>query len=229
MDLYLHERHDANVDYLDSQQGLYLTPSPNVPERPKDVTGYVLGSCNDYGKIVWIDPKEFTVQTLINDAEGGSIKECNAAQGGVLTYKGGRWTSIPQPLSNRPLVPSDALHGPQSMKFKIYIGDTVEIKGSSAARTAAVIESQKTAPSNTTIRDGLFVTVINKDLHENSTILTNNPIIVNEKFNLTLTIHRYSNFFKVYWHIRGQGGYLPSIKFSFIILNEGGVTLDSYP
>jgi hypothetical protein len=83
---------EYNADSLNSDisfagNGTFVVPSPNVPGRPNDITGFVLTSINSEGKISWSDIT--TLGLSLEDLSDVNIT--NIMSNDILVFNGNDW------------------------------------------------------------------------------------------------------------------------------------------
>lgn len=68
---------DTNANEETPGEGLFIQPSPNVPGRPSDITGYYLTASNSDGKVEWtditIEPSGVAGSVQYNSNPAGSL------------------------------------------------------------------------------------------------------------------------------------------------------------
>ena len=70
------------------KQGIFITPSEEVSNRPSDISGYHLIASNENGKLEWSKK----LKSTLNDISDVSISSLNS--GDCLMYNGTNWTNL---------------------------------------------------------------------------------------------------------------------------------------
>ena len=79
---------DSNADDETPQSGLFLVPSPNVPDRATDITGYFVTVADANGKLQLSDSDGLVSLATLSD-----VTLTTPAANDVLTYDGAEWVN----------------------------------------------------------------------------------------------------------------------------------------